>query len=399
MPSSCIPRKILSYSKWQKKRKSTSRPQVRFSRETVSAARVTSGHCSTLWVREQNLGECTRIPHARNSRGITQDSKRRGKKRVQGTTTLACQCGQRRRHGCGTHPSPQGFSQPIPLEFLDSFRFPSLPFVAASLHRSALSILFRGTLRSARALESANLSRLVSSSAILCSGACIHAGGSSSLQHSSHLSQNRRSHQRPQSLPKSKPRPPKWARDTFFRHSGSSPLLSTRRHVEVSAVDVFVVLIGFFFKPAKQFTRQASSLGRRVAPVRGDCCVRALSTLGGLRNISLATRDFKANESLVNVLRSSRSIITPPTSELFLWSRNELIRTLGRWDVGTLDVLPLDWTLDVEGLKWHVERWDIRRWNAERWTSVAGRYYGGPWSSLYDRHVDDDGHPQGKIAT
>ena len=141
---------------------------------------------------------------------------------------------------------PQGFSQPIPLEFLDSFRFPSLPFVAASLHRSALSILFRGPLRSARALESPNLSRLVSSAAILCSGACIHAGGSSSLQHSSQLSQNR-SHQRPQSLPKSKPPPPKWARDTFFHHSGSSPLLSTCRHVEVSAVDVFVVLIFFFF--------------------------------------------------------------------------------------------------------------------------------------------------------
>ena len=57
------------------------RPQVRFSRETVRAARVTSGHCSTLWVREQNLGEFTRIPHARNtSRGITQDSKRGGQR-------------------------------------------------------------------------------------------------------------------------------------------------------------------------------------------------------------------------------------------------------------------------------------------------------------------------------
>ena len=88
-----------------KKKVKHRRPQVRFSRETVSAARVTSGHCSTLWVSEQNLRECTRIPRARNSRGITQDSKRRGQKRVQGTTTLACQCGQRRRHRCGTHPS------------------------------------------------------------------------------------------------------------------------------------------------------------------------------------------------------------------------------------------------------------------------------------------------------
>ena len=34
------------------------------------------------------------------------------------------------------------------------------------------------------------------------------------------------------------------------------------------------------FKLAKQFTRQAFSLGCRAAPVRGDCCVRALSTLG-----------------------------------------------------------------------------------------------------------------------
>ena len=50
--------------------------------------------------------------------------------------------------------------------------------------------------------------------------------------------------------------------------------------------------------------------------------------LGGLRNISLAIGDFKANESLVNVLRSSRSIITLPTSELLLWSRNELISTV-----------------------------------------------------------------------
>ena len=90
---------------------------------------------------------------------------------------------------------------------------------------------------------------------------------------------NRSSHPSPQSLPKSKP-PPKWARDSFFHHSGSSPLSSTCRHVRVSAVDVHVVLIGFSFQLAKQFTRQASSLCRRVAPVRGDCCVRALSILG-----------------------------------------------------------------------------------------------------------------------
>ena len=31
--------------------------------------------------------------------------KTRRPKRVQKTTTLACQCGQRRRHRCGTHPS------------------------------------------------------------------------------------------------------------------------------------------------------------------------------------------------------------------------------------------------------------------------------------------------------
>ena len=37
-------------------------------------------------------------------------------KRVQGTTTLACQCGQRRRHRCGTHPSHR-FS---PSQFLFS---------------------------------------------------------------------------------------------------------------------------------------------------------------------------------------------------------------------------------------------------------------------------------------
>ena len=86
-------------------------------------------------------------------------------------------------------PSLQVFSQPIPLQFLDSFCFPSLPFVAASLHRSAPSVLFCGPLRNARVLESANLSRLVSSAAILCSGASIHAGGSSSLQHPSPLSQ------------------------------------------------------------------------------------------------------------------------------------------------------------------------------------------------------------------
>ena len=61
------------------------RPQVRFSRETVRAARVTCGHCSTLWVREQNLGEFTRIPHARNtSRGTTQDSKRGGQRGSRG---------------------------------------------------------------------------------------------------------------------------------------------------------------------------------------------------------------------------------------------------------------------------------------------------------------------------
>ena len=61
------------------------RPQVRFSRETVRAARVTSGHCSTHCVREQNLRKCTIIPHARNtSRGTTQDSKRRGQRGSRG---------------------------------------------------------------------------------------------------------------------------------------------------------------------------------------------------------------------------------------------------------------------------------------------------------------------------
>ena len=223
------------------------RPQVRFSRETVSAARVTSGHCSTLWVREQNLGECTRIPHARNSRGITQDSKRRSQKRVQGTTTLACQCGQRRRHRCGTHPSHRVSPSQFLLSSWTRFAFlRSLSWLLRCIAPHSPSCFV--DLFAVHALWKVRISVVwVSSSAILCSGACIHTGGSSSLQHSSQLSQNRSSHRRPQSFPKSKPRPPKWARDTFFRHSGSSPLLSTCRHVEVSAVDVHVVLIGFFF--------------------------------------------------------------------------------------------------------------------------------------------------------
>ena len=64
------------------------------------------------------------------------------------------------------------------------------------------------------------------------------------ILHSCH--KNRSSHGSPQSPPTSK-LPRKWARDSFFHHSGSSPLLSTCRDVEVSAVDVHVVLIGFSF--------------------------------------------------------------------------------------------------------------------------------------------------------
>ena len=322
-------------------------------------------------MRQQNLGECTRIPNARNtSRRITQDSKRGGQRGSRGQPHWLVST-------ANVAAFVTGFLR-FPFQFLDSFRFPSLPFGAASLHRSALSILFRGPLRSARALDSANRSNLVLYAAILCSSACIHAGRSSSLQHPSQLSQNRSSHRRPQSLLKSKPPPPKWARDTFFRHSGSSPLLSTCRHVEVSAVDVHVVLIGFFFLSSPSSSHAKPLL---LVVVLLQCAEIAAYVLfpylGCLQNISLAIGDFKANESLVNVLRSSRSIITA-----------------GRWmlDVGR-------WTLDIEGLRLHVERWDIGRWNAGRWTLVAGRYYGGRWSTLYDRDVDDDGHPQGKMVT
>ena len=146
------------------------------------------------------------------------------------------------------------------------------------------------------------------------------------ILHSCH--KNRSSHGSPQSPPKSK-LPPKWARDFFFHHSGSSPLLSTCRHVEVSTVDVHVVLIGFSF-----FSSPSSSHARPLlwVVVLLQCAEIAAYVLfpylGGLRNISLALRNSKANESLVNVLRSSRPIITPPTSELFLWSRNELISTV-----------------------------------------------------------------------
>ena len=191
---------------------------------------------------------CTQHQQRKNPR-----LKTRRPKRVQETTTLACQCGQRRHHRCGTHPSHR-FS---PSQFLFS-SWTTLHFVAASLHHSALSVLFSGPLLSARALESANLSRLVSSAAILCSGACIHAGGSSSLQHTSQLSQNRSSHRSPQPLPKSKP-PAKCARDSFFHHSGSSPLLSTCRDVAVSAVDVHVVLIGFFLQARQAVHRPSLS--------------------------------------------------------------------------------------------------------------------------------------------
>ena len=166
--------------------------------------------------------------------------KTRRPKRVHGTTTLACQYGQRRRLRYRFSPGQFHFNSWTRFAFLRS-----------------LSGLLRGIaphsqfcfvdLFAVHALWTVRIAVIwVSSAAILCSGACIHAGRSSSLQHPSPLSQNRSSHRRPQSLPKSKPPPPKWARDTFFRHSGSSPLLSTCRHVEVSAVDIHVVLIGFF---------------------------------------------------------------------------------------------------------------------------------------------------------
>ena len=113
---------------------------------------------------------------------------------------------------------------------------------------------------------------------------------------------NRSSHRSPQSPPKSK-FPPKWARDSFFHHSGSSPLLSTCRHVEVSAVDVHVVLIG---------SSPSSSHAKPLlwVVVLLQCAEIAAYVLfpylGGLRNISLALGNSKANESLVNELRSSR---------------------------------------------------------------------------------------------
>ena len=87
--------------------------------------------------------------------------------------------------------------------------------------------------------------------------------------------------------------------------------------------------------------------------------------------------------------------MTPPTSELFLWSRNELIRTLGRWDVGRFAVGC--WTLDVG--RWTVGRWDrpdvgrcwtldsgrgtldFGRWMLDRWTldSRRGTLNFGRW--------------------
>ena len=82
------------------------------------------------------LGERTKPRRIHENSTCTQHQQRnnprlktRRPKRVQGTTTLACQYGQRRRLRYRFSPGQ------FPLQFLDSFRFPSLPFEAASLHR------------------------------------------------------------------------------------------------------------------------------------------------------------------------------------------------------------------------------------------------------------------------
>ena len=100
---------------------------------------------------------------------------------------------------------------------------------------------------------------------------------------------NRSSHRSPQSPPKSKFFL-KWARDSFFHHSGSSPLLSTCRSSSHAKPLLWVVVL-----------LQCAEIAAHVL----------FPYLGGLRNISLALGNSKANESLVNVLRSSRSIMTP----------------------------------------------------------------------------------------
>ena len=292
------------------------RPPVRFSRETVRAARVTSGHCPTLLVREQNLGRCTRIPQARNtSRGITQDSKRG-------------QRGPRDHHiSLSVRPtSPPSFRN-------SSHRFSPSQFLFSSWTRFAFLRSLSWLLRCIAPHSQSCLVDLSSVHAlwkVRISVVCSHlqqffvqAHASISVDlpafnilHTCH--KNRSSHRSPQSLPTSKPPPPKWARDIFFHHSGSSPLLPTCRHVEVSAVD-FPRRSDrlFFFK-----TRQAVHTPRFFS--WSSCCSRCAEIaacvlfpfLGGLRNISLTIGDFKSNESLVNVLRSSRPIFTLPSSQI-----------------------------------------------------------------------------------
>ena len=280
------------------------RPEVRFSRETVSAARVTSSHCSTLWVREQNLGECKRIPHARNSRGITQDSKRRGQRGSTGPPHWLVS-------GANVAGIVTGFLQANSSSVLGLVSLSFTPFLgwfAASLCTlNPVSWTSPQCTRSGKC-ESQSFGFTFSNSLFRHMHPCRCI-----FQPSKSFTVVTKSKQSPETSISSQIEAPssQVARDTFFHHLGSSPLLSTCRHVEVSAVDVHVVLIGFFFLSQPSSSHAKPLL---LVVVLLQCAEIAAYVLfpylGCLRNISLAIGDFKANESLVNVLRSSRPIIT-----------------------------------------------------------------------------------------
>ena len=239
MPSSYIPRKMLPIRHGRKGQ----------AQETAGSLLKGNGQsCSCHFQPLRNaLSEKTKPPRMHDNSTCTQHKQRKNSrlntrrpKRVQGTTTLACQCGKRRGTRYRFSPSQFLFSSWTRFAFLRSLsrllRCIAPHSQSCSLDLCAVHALWKVRISIVwfhlqQFFVQARASMPVDLPAFNILDSC---------------HKNRSSHPSPQSLPKSKP-PPKWAQDSFFHHSGSSPLLSTCRHVRVSAVDVHVVLIGFFF--------------------------------------------------------------------------------------------------------------------------------------------------------
>ena len=260
--------------------------------------------------------------NATTSRRITQDSKRRGQRGSKRPPRRLLSAGLRRHHRYRFSPSHFLFSSWTRFAFLRSLSW-LLRCIAPHSQSCLVDLCAVHALWKVRTsvvwfhlqqfFVQARASMPVDLPAF-------------NILHSCH--KNRNSHRSPQSPPTSK-LPPKWARDSFFHHPGSSPLLSTCRHVEVSAVDVRVVLIGFFFSSLPSSSHAKPLLWVVVLPQCAEIAAYVLFPyLGGFRNISLATSGTSRRTNPWSTCSEARRlIITPPTSVLYAsWRQNHVER-------------------------------------------------------------------------